>query len=73
MPNRFIEKLRGFAPLDDEDEALLAVATAKCRSIAARQDLIREGDRPGPVLVILEGWACRYKILPEGGGRSSRS
>ena len=30
-------------------------------------DLIREGDRPGPVFVMLEGWACRYKILPEGG------
>jgi CRP-like cAMP-binding protein len=28
--------------------------------------LIREGDEPGPGYVILEGWACRYKILPEG-------
>lgn len=67
MTNRFVEKLRGFASLDDGDEALLAQATVKCRTIAARQDLIREGDRPGPVLVMLEGWACRYKILPEGG------
>ncbi|UUL83265.1 Crp/Fnr family transcriptional regulator [Sphingomonas qomolangmaensis] len=28
--------------------------------------MIREGDEPGPVFVILEGWACRYKILPSG-------
>lgn len=28
--------------------------------------MIREGDRPGPVFVVLEGWACRYKILPNG-------
>lgn len=28
--------------------------------------MIREGDRPGPVFVILRGWACRYKILPSG-------
>lgn len=33
---------------------------------ASRQDLIREGDKPGPIFVVLEGWACRYKLLPEG-------
>jgi CRP-like cAMP-binding protein len=67
MSNRFVEKLRGFAALSDEDVALLVGATAKTRTIAPRQDLIREGDRPGPVFVMLEGWACRYKLLPEGG------
>jgi CRP-like cAMP-binding protein len=36
------------------------------RDVPDRQDLIREGDGPGPVFVILEGWACRYKLLPEG-------
>ncbi|TPG14713.1 Crp/Fnr family transcriptional regulator [Sphingomonas koreensis] len=41
--------------------------TATSRKIGARQDLIREGDRPGPVFVMLDGWACRYKLLPEGG------
>jgi len=66
MANRFIEKLCRFAPLDEADVAELAQATAKDRRVAARQDLIREGDRPGPVFVILEGWACRYKILPSG-------
>ncbi len=34
--------------------------------IGPRFDLIREGDAPGPLFVMLEGWACRYKILPEG-------
>lgn len=67
MSNRFIEKLMGFAALGDEDVALLEEVTAKSRKVAARQDLIREGDRPGPVFVMLEGWACRYKLLPEGG------
>ena len=66
MANRFIEKLRSFVPLDDGDQAALAKATAKARSVPTRRDLIREGDRPGPVFVILEGWACRYKILPNG-------
>lgn len=67
MPNSFITKLQGFATLDDQDVAILTSAITRSRSVAARQDLIREGDRPGPVFVILEGWACRYKILPEGG------
>jgi CRP-like cAMP-binding protein len=66
MPNPFIDKLRGFATLSEEDVALLAAATSRTRQVAARQDLIREGDRPGPVIVVLEGWACRYKVLPSG-------
>ncbi len=31
-----------------------------------RQHLIREGDTPGPVFAMLEGWAIRYKVLPGG-------
>jgi len=66
VANRFIEKLSRFAALDEGDIAALAKATANARQVTARHDLIREGDRPGPVFVILEGWACRYKILPSG-------
>jgi len=66
MYNRFVEKLSILALLEPGDVAALAAATAKPRKVAARHDLIREGDRPGPVFVILEGWACRYKILPNG-------
>lgn len=66
MPNRFIEKLTHLSELSADDVSILAVATARPKKVAARRDLIREGDRPGPVFVILEGWACRYKILPNG-------
>jgi len=66
VSNRFIEKLSRFATLNEGDIAALTKATANARWVAARHDLIREGDRPGPVFVILEGWACRYKILPGG-------
>ena len=67
LPNRFVAKLQRFAALPAEDVALLESFTATSRRIGARQDLIREGDRPGPMFVMLEGWACRYKVLPEGG------
>lgn len=66
MTNRFIEKLRCLVPLDADDIGAFAGATAISRSVPTRRDLIREGDRPGPVFVMLEGWGCRYKILPSG-------
>jgi len=66
MANRFIDKLRGYADLSEAEVALLSSATSHPRKYPARHDLIREGDRPGPVFVMLEGWACRYKILPAG-------
>jgi len=66
MTNRFIEKLSGFASLSPREVAALAAATGAPKKYVAKFDLIREGDRPGPVFVVLEGWACRYKVLPNG-------
>jgi CRP-like cAMP-binding protein len=34
--------------------------------VEPRRDLIREGDVPRYVHLILEGWGCRYKMLPDG-------
>lgn len=66
MQNRFINKLARFGDLDPRDLAGLVEATSQGRKVPHRHDLIREGDRPGPVFVMLRGWACRYKILPSG-------
>lgn len=66
MHNRFIDKLCGFGPMSSKDIAALTRVTARDRQVPTKTDLIREGDRPGPVFVMLEGWACRYKILPSG-------
>ena len=66
MINRFVQKLRGFAELNTEEVAALERATMHARKLGAQHDLIREGDKPGPVFAMLEGWACRYKILPNG-------
>ncbi len=66
ISNAFIDKLCGHAPLSSYDVDLLTGACQNQRTYPARTDLIREGDKPGPVFVILAGWACRYKLLPEG-------
>ncbi len=66
MSNRFVKKLSRLAELTNADCAALERVTARPRHFAARQDLIREGDEPGPMFVVLDGWVCRYKILPNG-------
>jgi CRP-like cAMP-binding protein len=59
--------LEAYARLSKLDRALLERLTAKnVRDVAARRDIIREGDRPRAVNFMLEGWACRYKQLPDG-------
>lgn len=36
------------------------------RSIPADTDIVREGDRPSACCLVVEGYACRYKVLSEG-------
>jgi len=66
MPNPFVTKLGQLAELTEADKMALVAATSQPRHYVARQDLIREGDEPGPMFVVLDGWVCRYKILPSG-------
>ncbi|WP_174292745.1 Crp/Fnr family transcriptional regulator [Sphingomonas bacterium] len=66
VSNAFVQKLSGLSTLERSETSALEAATSHARRYRAKQDLIREGDEPGPVFVILNGWACRYKILPGG-------
>ena len=66
MANRFVAKLQGYVALTAAEVRALEAATSQPMAVAPRRDLIREGDEPGPVFVILEGWAVRYKVLPNG-------
>jgi CRP-like cAMP-binding protein len=52
---------------DDEKRAIAALPYAP-REFAADQDIVKFGETPSESFTILEGWACRYKMLP-GGGR----
>lgn len=66
MSNPFLRKIAYGASLTDEDRALLAEVTSKARSVPSRTDLISEGDVPTDVHLIMSGYACRYKVLPDG-------
>ena len=67
MPNPWVRKLNLFGPLSDDDKRLLVQACTQTRHVNARQDLVSQGDVPDVVQLILEGFACRYKMLPAGG------
>lgn len=62
----FIAKLEQFTLLASADRTSLVEMTARQRWVEAQEDIVREGDPPGPLRVILEGWACRYKQLEDG-------
>lgn len=66
MENLLIRKLEGFGPLPDDDRRLLDDIVRRPRSFAGRKDIIREGQPPSDVHLIIEGFACRYKMLKNG-------
>lgn len=59
-------KLEAFTRLSADDRSALAQISRNLRFIDARRDLIAEGDKPRYVHLVLDGWACRYKQLPDG-------
>jgi CRP-like cAMP-binding protein len=61
------QRLSAHVELSDVDRNLIRAATGKTvRTAVAHHDIVREGDRPLAVKVILDGWAMRYKQLPDG-------
>lgn len=64
--NPLIRKLESLTPLSAEDRSLLEQITSRVRSVRARTDLVREGDPPQGVFLIMEGVACRYKLRAQG-------
>jgi CRP-like cAMP-binding protein len=64
--NPLVRKLLAFAQLSDDDCRLLEETAGNPHDVGPRADLIIEGAKPTDVHLILEGFACRYKILPNG-------
>jgi CRP-like cAMP-binding protein len=66
MTNPLLRKLSNFTKLSDEECAAVNECTQDVREFAARDDVISQGDRTGGVKLLLEGFACRYKVLEDG-------
>jgi CRP-like cAMP-binding protein len=60
-------RLQAYTKLSRDDLTAIEQLTRKgLREIPARRDVVREGDKPRSVFLVLDGWACRYKQLPDG-------
>lgn len=59
--------LSRYMALSEADrEALSALEAGPIRKLNARDDIAREGENPSVVRLLVSGWACRYKDLPDG-------
>lgn len=61
----FVCKLRNGAVLTPEDEAILTGLANLTRPIE-RGDILREGAQQRSIVLVVEGWLCRYKQLENG-------
>jgi CRP-like cAMP-binding protein len=66
MPNPLIHKLERLAVPTQAEKQALEGAVARTRDLPPGVDLIQAGVRPTECTLLLEGWACRYKLLPKG-------
>lgn len=66
MANPLVRKLERFTKLSSDDRDALERLAGRVRRRRQREDIIHEGDKPEHVHLILEGWACRYKMLADG-------
>ncbi|WP_027582107.1 Crp/Fnr family transcriptional regulator [Bradyrhizobium sp. Ai1a-2] len=62
-----VRKLEQFVRLSSTDRAYLTrAASERLRKFGPRVDIVREGERPKDVQLVVAGWACRYKQLEDG-------
>ncbi|MCJ2021760.1 Crp/Fnr family transcriptional regulator [Methylobacterium sp. E-065] len=61
-----IRKLESIATLTQAERQAIERLPLRINHLNARNDIMREGDKPTHCCLILEGWACRYKLLSQG-------
>ncbi len=63
-----VARLEALSPLSSADKEAILSAGSNIRSFSSQTDLVREGDQATHIHVLLDGFACRYKLV-EGGKR----
>jgi CRP-like cAMP-binding protein len=61
-----IQKIGLLAELTDEDRGAIRTLPASLRTVRALHHLVREGDRPMECCLLVDGFACRYKVTATG-------
>jgi CRP-like cAMP-binding protein len=66
-PARFLVlKLESITDLTRAETQALLDLPMRVQDIRADQDIVREGDRPSQCCLLVEGFACRYKLTNKG-------
>jgi CRP-like cAMP-binding protein len=66
ITSRLALRLGQYAPLRTEDKRALEAEAITIRRFGPRENLSRQGERVERIFIIVEGFACRYKLLPDG-------
>ena len=66
MTNPLIRRLERSGSLSDEEKRVLEGAIPRVKAFGPDEDIVHQGDRPTDINLILEGFACRQKILADG-------
>ncbi len=61
-----IKKLSSYTDLSRDEKQMLEAAVVSIDEFKKHQDIIREGQKPEHMHLMLEGWGCRYKLLEDG-------
>ena len=61
-----LRKLQSIGDPTEAEHRALAELRPTIKVLDAQEDIVREGDRPSIVCLILEGFACRYATVPSG-------
>jgi CRP-like cAMP-binding protein len=64
---RLIAKLESIGTLTAEETQVIAALPLRVKQAAENTDIVRDGDAPSDCCLLLEGFLCRYKMLPNGG------
>ena len=66
LSNSLLRKLSSIADLSDDEKQAILGMPANVKVFETDTDIVRDGDRPSDCALILSGFVCRYKILPDG-------
>lgn len=64
--NAFTQKLSAYADLSASDMTGLAMFNRRTRRFQRGHEMIHEGQRSGSAFLLIDGWACSFKLLPDG-------
>lgn len=67
MTYPLIRKIGSYTTLSEDEKRRLHDALGdSIRIFEPRRDMLREGEKPDRIFVLIDGWAMRYKTLPDG-------